>query len=204
MSKQFLLRSRPTKAELRIGRPNSDYHVYTHAVEGLSPFATDELKAAWLDTMRRRLPGAPVRKFGPEIFHDIEVVSTATIANHPHLILHQGEDPTSVSRFTGNVLRAFALRYNHLTGHRGPVFVRPFDAKYLATPQDLRRAIAYVHRNPKRADLINAFTSHPAYLAEDLSGLISVERGLKAFGGRDAYAEYFANYCCMKDAEDRR
>src|SRR3954451_2105870 len=166
MSKQFLNRS-PSKLELRRARPNAGYHVYTHALQGLSPFATDELKAAWIDTIRRRLPGAPVTKFGPEVFSDVDVVSVASMGNHPHLVLAQGEDPTAVSRFTGNVLRAFALRYNHLTGHRGQVFVRPFEAKFLATPADMRRAIAYVHRNPKSPDLIRRFTSHPAYLAED-------------------------------------
>lgn len=203
MSKQFLKR-RPTKADLRRGRPDAGYHVFTHAVEGLTPFATDELKAAWIDTIRRRLPGAPTTKFGPEVFHDIDLISYAAMGNHPHLVLAQGEDPTAVSRFTGNVLRAFALRYNHVTGHRGPVFVRPFEAKFLAAPTDMRRAIAYVHRNPKRPDLINKFTSHPAFLAEDRSHFVSVTRGLEAFGGRDAYADYFEKYCRAKDAEEGR
>jgi hypothetical protein len=203
MSKRFLKRQ-PSKVELRRGRPHAEYHVFTHAVEGLNPFATDELKAAWADTLRRRLPGAQVTKFGPEIFHDIDVLAHAAMGNHPHLVLAQGEDATSVSRFTGNVLRAFALRYNHLTGHRGPVFVRPFEAKFLATPTDLRRAIAYVHRNPKRADLINRFTSHPAYLAEDGSSFVNVARGLSTFGGRDGYADFFEKYCRAKDAEEGR
>lgn len=203
MSKQFLKR-RPTKIELRRGRPGAGYHVFTHAVEGLTPFATDELKAAWIDTIRRRLPGAPMTKFGPEVFHDVDVISFAAMGNHPHLVLEQGEDPTAVSRFTGNVLRAFALRYNHVTGHRGQVFVRPFEAKYLPTPTDLKRAISYVHRNPKDPALINAYTSHPQYLAEDRSGFVNTARGLAAFGGRDAYADYFEKYCRAKDAEEGR
>ena len=203
MSKQFLKR-RPSKLELRRARANAEYHVYTHAVEGLTPFGTDELKAAWMDTVRRRLPGAPATKFGPEIFHDIDVLSFAAMGNHPHLVLAQGDDPTAVSRFTGNVLRAFALRYNHITGHRGPVFVRPFDAKFLATPTDMMRAIAYVHRNPKRPDLIKRYTSHPAYLTEDGSSFVNVARGLAVFGGRDAYADYFDKYCRAKDAEEGR
>jgi hypothetical protein len=50
MSKR-LLKRQPSKLELRRGRPNAEYHVFTHAIEGLSPFATDELKAAWIDTI---------------------------------------------------------------------------------------------------------------------------------------------------------
>jgi hypothetical protein len=203
MNRRFLKR-RPSKADLRIGRPNSYVHVYTHAVEGLNPFADDELKAAWLDTLRRRLPGAVGTYRGPEVFSDVDVVAFATQLNHPHLILRQGEDPASIGRFVGNSLRAFALHHNRVTGHSGPVFVRPFEAKFLATPADMRRAIAYVHRNPKRLDLINKFTSHPAYLAEDRSGLVNVERGLAPFGGRDRYADYFEKYCRAREAEEGR
>ena len=81
--------------------------------------------------------------------------------------------------------------------------MRPFEAKYLATPIDLRRAIAYVHRNPKNPELIRKFTSHPAYLAEDRSSFVNVDRGLAAFGGRDAYADYFEKYCRAKRRRGR-
>lgn len=203
MSKRFLKRW-PSKEELRIPRPNAYFHFYTHAVEGLNPFGTDELKSAWLDTLRRRLPGTASTYRGPEIFNDVEVIALATQSNHPHLVLRQGDDPSSIGRFVSNSLRSFALHHNRVTGHAGPVFVRPFDAKFLATPRDLKRAIAYVHRNPKRPNLINAYTSHPLYLAEDRSGVVNTARGLAAFGGRDAYADYFEKYCRAKDAEEGR
>ncbi|MGK2877014.1 MAG: hypothetical protein ACSLFF_00320 [Solirubrobacterales bacterium] len=203
MSKQFLGRW-PTKAELRIGRPNSFSHVFTHAVEGLNPFATDELKSAWLDTMRCRLPGSIGTYRGPEVFHDVDVVAFATQSNHPHLILRQSDDPTAAGRFIANSLRSFALHHNRITGHIGPVFLRPFEAKHLATRADIKRAISYVHRNPKRPDLINKFTSHPAYLSADSSGFVNTERGLSVFGGRDAYADHFETYCRLKDAEEGR
>ncbi len=178
--------------------------MFSHAVEGLAPFATDELKAAWLDTVRRRLPGAPVSKTGPEIFHDLSITSFATMHNHPHMTIGQGEDPKAISRFFGNCLRAYALRYNHLTGHRGPVFVRPFDLRRLPDRAALRRGIAYVHRNPKKPDLILRYTSHPQYLASDLSTFVDVERGLRAFGGAAEYVEYFDRYCRQKAAEEAR
>lgn len=201
MSKRFLGR-RPTLAQQRLVLPNSTYHLFTHAVEGLSPFATDELKAAWIDTLRRRLPGAPDTRFGPEVFTDIDVSALATMNNHPHLIASQGNDPTAIGRFFGNALRAFALRYNHITGHTGQVFVRPFDLRRLDGRAAVRRGIAYVHRNPKRPELINRYTSHAQYLAEDHTSFVNVARGLAAFGGRDAYVEYFERYCRQKDAEE--
>lgn len=201
MGKKFLQR-RLTLADQRLLRPNSSYHLFTHAVEGLSPFATDELKAAWIDTIRRRLPGAPVTKFGPEVFTDIDVVAMATMGNHPHLVAHQGDDPTALSRFFGNVLRAFALRFNHVSGHSGQVFLRPFDLRHLPDRSAMRRGIAYVHRNPKNPRLIHRYTTHAAYLAEDHASFVNVSRGLTAFGGRDEYAEYFERYCRQKDAEE--
>lgn len=203
MSKRFLQR-RSTLSELRRLRPNADYHVFSHAVEGLSPFATEDLKAAWLDTIRRRLPGAPVVSGGPEVFRDISITSVATMNNHPHLTIGQGDDPTAISRFVGNCLRAFALRHNHITGHQGPVFVRPFDLRWLPDRSALRRAIAYVHRNPKNPELILRHTSHPQFLARDLSTFIDVERGLGAFGGAAEYATYFERYCNQKAAEERK
>lgn len=203
MSKRFLPRW-PSKEVLRIPRPNAYVHFYTHAVEGLNPFANDELKAAWLDTLRRRLPGTASTYRGPAVFHDVDVIAFAIQSNHPHLVLRQDENPDSIFRFAANSLRSFALHHNRVTGHTGPVFVRPFDAKYLATPRDVKRAIAYVHRNPKRPDLIKRFTSHPAYLAEDGSTFVNVDRGLSVFGGRDAYADYFEKYCSAKDAEEGR
>lgn len=203
MSKRFLTR-RATLAEQRQLLPNSTYHVFTHAVQGLRPFATDDLKQAWIDTIRRRLPGAPVSANGPEVFNDIEICSLATMDNHPHMVAGQGDDPTALSRFMGNCLRAFALRYNHITGHRGQVFVRPFDLRLLPDRAAIRRAICYVHRNPKIPDLIAKQTTHPQYLAEDQGSFVNVGRGLAAFGGRDEYAERFALYCRQKQAEEAR
>ena len=69
MSNRFL--RRPTKAQLRAGRPNSFYHVFTHAVEGLDPFADDLLRAAFIDNLARRLPGGYVPPSGPEVFNDL-------------------------------------------------------------------------------------------------------------------------------------
>lgn len=203
MSKQFLKRW-PSDAQLRIGRPNAYAHVFTHGVEGLNPFATDELKSAWLDTLRRRLPGALRTYRGPEVFPDIDVVGYAIKSNHPHLVLHQGDDPSAIGRFIANSLRAFARHHNRVTGHAGQVFVKPYEVKFLATRADVRRAIAYVHRNPKLPHLIRAHTSHPAYLAEDRSGLVNTDRGLAVFGGRDAYEDHFETYCRLKDAEEGR
>lgn len=200
MSKKFLRGL--TRAELRLARPNSYYHVYTHAVEGLNPFQTDELKAAWTQTLQRRLPGAPETRFGPEVFHGIEVVATATMSNHPHLVIRQADDPGELSRFVGNCLRAFALRYNHLTGHRGQVFVRPFEADFLATSSDVQKAIMYVHRNPRDPERILRNTSHGTYVGQDASSWVKVQQGLHLFGGRDAYADRFANYCQMRDLEE--
>lgn len=120
------------------------------------------------------------------------------------MIIGQGEDPLAISRFFGNCLRAFALRFNHMTGHKGPVFVRPYDLRRLDDRAALRRGIAYVHRNPKRPELIKTRTSHPLYLAEDWTSFVNVSTGLVAFGGREAYAEYFERYCAQKDAEEAR
>jgi hypothetical protein len=201
MSKKFL-NHRPTLAERRLLLPNHEYHLFSHAVKGLRPFATDELKQAWFDTMRRRLPGAPIRSDGPEVFDDISVLAVAVMDNHPHIVAGQGDDRMALSRFFGNCLRAFALRYNHLTGHKGQVFVKPYDLRVLKDRAALRRAIAYVHRNPKRLESINRFTSHPQYLNEDASTFVRADFGLKAFGGRDAYVEYFDRYCRQKHSEE--
>jgi hypothetical protein len=203
MSRAFLKKYPPLRYWREL-RPNADYHVFTHAVEGIDPFPTDELKQAWLDTLGRRLPGAPPTSTGPEIFTDIEISAVATMDNHPHLVIGQGDDTTAISRFVGNCLRAYALRYNHLTGHHGQVFLRPFDLRWLPDRAALRRGISYVHRNPRRPELIARHTSHSQYLAEDDTGIVKVQRGLNAFGGRDAYATYFERYCRQKDAEESR
>lgn len=202
MSKRFL--KRMTRAESRLSRPDSYYHVYTHAVEGLNPFATRQLKVAWLNALAIRLPGAAPGYRSPEVFDGIEVLSLATMSNHPHLVARQGEDPTQLSRFIGNALRAFALQFNRITGHEGQVFVRPYEAELLTTPADVTRAIMYVHRNPKVPELIVRDTSHSEYINGQSSGFVNVQRGLTLFGGRDAYAERFENYCRMRDLEEGR
>ena len=138
------------------------------------------------------------------VFTDIDITSVGTMGNHPHMTIGQGDDPTAISRFVGNCLRAFALGYNQITGHRGPVFLQAFDHRWLPDRAALRRGIAYVHRNPKQPELITRHTSHQQYLDADNSTFVNVERGLEAFGGRDAYAEYFDRYCSQRFAEEQR
>ena len=171
----------------------------------------------WLATFRDEI----VSMLGFAFAHTDSVPHAFVImSNHFHLIVRQGRKP--LSSLMQPLCRKIALRTQLLHTREGHIFERRFRAKPCLTPQHLRLAIAYTHRNPVRANLCAhprdyAWSSHWAYAGRDVPtnvkrSSLALEPQLELFASkpnrsqRELLADYarFAKWCdeCSHTAED--
>jgi putative transposase len=112
------------------------------------------------------------------------------MANHQHVFMRAGSDPTIPPKLMGSICRSYAQSYNWRHRTTGPVFQRPFRGKVIRTPDHIVNTFAYIHLNPD-ASLRTTNSSHGFYagLADDPH--IDPSLAWQIFGGREGYLQFF-------------
>ena len=82
---------------------------------------------------------------------DAQLLAFAIMSNHFHLIVRQGRAALSVLMHA--ICRGIALRAQRVHEREGHIFERRYRATPCLSPQHLRNAIVYTHRNPVKAGL---------------------------------------------------
>jgi len=159
----------------RIQLRNGAFHI-TGRTQGCEPWFVPELRRNICSIITGELSRT-----------DAKLIAFAIMPNHFHVILVQGS--ITLGRLMQPVLRRIALRVQRRHGITGHVFERRFYSGLLQTPDHLREAIVYTHRNPMKAGLCGSvkeyeWTSHAAYVAGDCEwkDYVDVETGLRVFG----------------------
>lgn len=171
------------------------FHVTSHAIDDLLIFGSVADKKQFIECLRRHLTpeilcdrkNRPYRKLNEVV----EVLAFAVLDNHFHLILRQLV-PNGVDRFMRSILTGYAKYFNNKYGREGPIFRGSFDARWIQDGRHAKRAIAYAHLNHEVRMLEYPYTSHADYLGRRDSDWLSVNTGLKIFGGSSAYEQYMA------------
>ncbi|OGC45087.1 hypothetical protein A2400_02855 [candidate division WS6 bacterium RIFOXYB1_FULL_33_14] len=116
---------------------NSFYHVYNRGNNKNTIFRAASDKQTFLNLLY---------KYNKEC--DIKIVTYCIMETHFHLIIRTGKDPKLLSKFMQKVCTGFAMEINRKYQKVGHVFQNRYNSNYLQYKKDLRRAIAYVQRNP--------------------------------------------------------
>ena len=191
---------------LRPNLPGMPFHLISRTI-GREP---------WLATFRDQI----VSMFAFAFAHtDARLHAYIIMNNHFHLIVRQGLKP--LAALMQPLCRKIALRTQRLHSREGHIFERRFRSIQLSTPQHLRLAIAYIHRNPVKAGLCDTpaayrWSSQWAYEGREPPAnvqccLLPVTAELELFASRNSrslqqrlrdYARYSA-WCaaCSKLAE---
>ncbi len=177
-------------------RANASYHVFNRRDDRAPVFLDDRDRGEFLEIAKRLLR--------PEQFRDgrgrrtkprrgrVTLLGYCILDNHYHLVLHQDE-PYAIAAFMRSLMSAYTRYFNRRHGRSGALFDERYQAKPIESIRHLRTAIAYVHANP-RSPLDHAWTSHGFYMDAALrrgATWIDAAAGLRAFGGRAAYTEWF-------------
>lgn len=172
---------------------NATFHVTAHGVGDTKIFRCDQDKREFLSRYRNYLSPAVTRNSARRRYrklHDeVSLLAYCLLDNHFHLIVHQ-ETPDGMAKLMARTQTAYVRYFNDRYKRRGPLF----DARYAARPiRDHRHAmysVAYTHLNHEVEQLDYEFSSHRLYMGEYDADWIDVPRGLRIFGGTDAYQAF--------------
>jgi REP element-mobilizing transposase RayT len=112
------------------------------------------------------------------------------MANHQHVFMRAGKDPTLPPKLMRAVSTSYAKSYNWRYGTSGKVFQRPFRGKIVRTPEHIVNAFAYIHQNPD-SSMRTANSSHGFYAGLRDDPHIDPALAWKIFGNREGYLEFF-------------
>lgn len=105
-------------------------------------------------------------KKAPE--YNIKIISYCIMDNHVHLLI-ETENSKNMSEFMGKIDLLFAMYFNHKEERVGVVFRNRYTSEPIYTEEYLRRCIAYIHRNPVKANMVKRleeykYSSYKSYV----------------------------------------
>ena len=116
-------------------------------MDGKSIFRGDSSKAKFLEILYEKLEGLKIRLF-----------TYCIMDNHYHLVMVNSNG--RMGDFMRSVNGQFGLFYRKQTGGRGYVFQERFKSILIQNNSFLKVAIAYVLRNPVRAQIVTTFNQY--------------------------------------------
>jgi putative transposase len=114
----------------------------------------------------------------------------AQLANHQHVFMRAGADPTHAPSLMRSVSTSYAKSYNDRHNQSGKVFQRPFRGKRVQTPEHIVNAFTYIHLNPDQS-LRTTNSSHAYYAGLKDDPHIDPSLAWQIFGDREGYLNFF-------------
>jgi hypothetical protein len=197
----------PRKNTRKSRRRRGWYHVYNRARDSRLMFMDDRDRQRFCEILERYLSEPSETRSGKRarfanFFMKVRVVTFALKSTHFHLVIFQ-LIPGGMEDLMGRVLNAYVKYFNLRHGIQGPMFDGEYRADLKLTRRAQLNAIAYVHDNHGTACDCNFCGSRFfAAESEDVPSWLDVDRGLKLFGGRDAYQRFRSARNDLRDVTD--
>ena len=106
------------------------------------------------------------------------VMALVVMSNHIHLVLRTTRK--NLAAFMGYFKARVAESINHLTGRRGPLWARRYDAQPILDHAAAAGRVGYTLDNPRKANLVEDFEQWPGLnLAYGIGGQMTARIGKK-------------------------
>lgn len=125
----------------RLNDPGSYHHITARGVDRCAVFRDDHDRRQFLSLLKESQA-----RFG------CRILAFCLMSNHIHLTIR--DDRGSLSRMLHFVSGVYAKRFNHKHGRTGHLFERRFWSSMLDSDAYLVDCVAYVHRNPLEAGIV--------------------------------------------------
>ena len=130
----------------RISRKNITskfLHIIVQGIEKRYIFYKDNYKIKYISLIQEN-----AKKF------NISIIAFCVMSNHIHICLYY-EEIQNVSKFMHMINSLFASYYNYLENRVGYVFRNRYYSKEIRDKNQLFNTIAYIHKNPLKARLVD-------------------------------------------------
>ncbi len=192
------------------------YHVYNRGNGKQDIFLDENDYLFFLRRMKENLfpglqEGAPLaprmykRKLLPE--GAFSLVSYCLMPNHFHWLIKQNAQ-LPVGKLLLKVCTGYSIYFNKKYEHTGHVFQDQFKAISIQNDSYLLWLSAYIHQNPKIAELVDnllnwKFSSYPDYVGQRGGILCDKNIILNSFKDSEAYADFVdGSYLKIKEKKD--
>jgi putative transposase len=118
--------------------------------------------------------------------------------NHFHLLLHQGEDKTAVSKVMQSLATTYSMYLNSKYQRRGSIFESVFKASPILNEAYLQHITRYIHLNPKNYQ-VWPHSSYSDYLGAGHNHWVAKHEILDLFDTADQYATFVDDYKSLRD-----
>lgn len=134
------------------------YHIYTRGVEKRKIFSRDKdyerfINLLYVSNNKSTIHLSNFTKFDYKDFFAIErpetlvdIGSYCLMPNHFHLLVKEKVN-CGISKFMGKLLTGYSMYFNIRNHRSGPLFVRPFRARYADSDRYLKYLFAYINLN---------------------------------------------------------
>lgn len=169
------------------------FHLIVQGINKERIFESDKMKEAYKSLLRKNLKDTK-----------INILAYCVMNNHVHILVHSAEKE-QISIFMRKVNTGYAKLYNSLNVRVGYVFRDRYYIQMIKNYTHLFRCIVYIHNNPVKAGLVNAFSqykysSYNEYIEN--KDLITEDGIKKIFGEKENYKELFNSIHKLTNIED--
>ncbi len=206
----FAVRGAKSRYRRKPLKDGTYYHVFKRREDRSNVFLDDRDRETYLSIVQRLL--------APNEFRDergrrlkplpcrVELLAFCILDNHYHMIIWV-ERAEGITAFMHRLQTSYGQRFNNRHGRHGSVFDERYDAEIIENSWQLKRAIAYVHANPGAVASAYRWSGHDLYVdrakARRASSWFAAARGLKTFGGRTNYLEWFMRAAAARAQKQR-
>jgi REP element-mobilizing transposase RayT len=128
----------------------------------------------------------------------IQLNAFCLMPNHFHLLLHQGEDSSSLSQAMQSLATTYSMYFNAKYARRGSLFESVFKASPILNEPYLTHITRYIHLNPKDYKTW-PHSSYNDYLRAAPRSWITCSPIAAMFASRGHYQEFVDGYVEMRD-----
>ncbi len=173
------------------------YHAFHRRDDGGDVFVDDKDRDVFLDIIKRLIDPEKYRDARGRALRPlpcrVELLGFCLLTNHFHLVLYV-ERAEGLTDFMHRLQTSYTMRFNRRHGRKGPMFDDSYGADVITDTRQLKTVLAYVHANPGPRAVGYRWSGHDLYLDHRRAAQepwFSAEAGLRHFGGRANYLEWF-------------